>query len=89
MTAMQELEQTIKKSKLRVGKYNVGLPGGESFNSKTPQWIKITGETFIFVGAGLGIVLATMSTPPGWAIAASSIAGLAGRYIAKCFSGGE
>ena len=89
MTAKERISKTrrkLKTGKKKIGKYNIGFPGSDSWNDKTPKWVKITGESFIFVGAGMAIVLGTMATPPGWLVAVSGLAGLAGRYVAKCFS---
>jgi membrane protein YqaA with SNARE-associated domain len=79
------MTEKLKKGTIKVGKYKVGLPGSDSYKAITPKSVKIVGETLLFIGSGVAIIAGAF-TLPGWVVVTGSLAGLAGRYIAKCFS---
>jgi hypothetical protein len=75
----------LKKGTVNIGKYKVGLPGSNSYNSKTPKTIKTISETLILIGTGVSIIAVSFTLPPV-VIVAGSLAALFGRYGLKCFS---
>ena len=75
----------LKTSKMKVGKYNIGLPGSDSYKAKTPNTIKTIGEGCILVGSLVTIIAASL-TPPGWVLVMGGGATLLGRFFVKCFS---
>ncbi len=79
------MTEKLKKGTVNIGKYKIGLPGSDSYKAITPKPVKVIGETLLFIGSGVAIVAGAF-TMPGWVVVAGSLAGLAGRYVCKCFS---
>lgn len=79
------MKEIMKKS-YKVGKYKVGAPVvSDSYKDRTPKWIKVIGESCLFVGAAIPLLAGTIAFPP-WVIVSAPVFGLAGRHIAKMFS---
>jgi hypothetical protein len=79
------MKKQYKSFKVKFGKYSVGLPGGDSYNARTPRPIKIAGEIFILVSGTVSLV-AAFASPPGWVLFIGGFSTLAGRFVAKCWS---
>lgn len=78
MTALE----IIKKGEVKVGSYNVGLPGTKAYKAKTPKKFRIVGEAFLFVGFAIGALAMPLGLP-AWVIAAGSVAGYLGKKVTK------
>lgn len=82
---MKERIDSVMNYQMKMGNYNVGLPGGKSYRKLTPKPVRIVGDSLIFVGSVVTFV-AAFSTPPGWVLMVGGLSAMAGRFIAKCFS---
>lgn len=79
--------KAYKNIELKLGKkYRIGLPGGESWKSKTPSKLKNFGEGLVLVGGLVTLAIGSL-TPPAWVVYAGGAATLVGRFLIKCVSG--
>lgn len=91
MTAKEKVKNVkdrYKTAKRKVGKYNIGAPGSDSYKAQTPKKLKFISEGLIAVGSIIGVLTLPFHWPASIAAIGSSLV-IAGRFGIKCFSNGN